>query len=66
MCGDYKPSSGLRFNDAKLLLDPYAKAVTGKFCNVDNLLLAYDLGAGGAIGPRHPRQLRSRAQSSRG
>jgi glycogen operon protein len=32
----------LRFNDAKLLVDPYAKAVTGKFRNMDNLLLAYD------------------------
>ena len=34
------PAAGLRFNDAKLLLDPYAKAVSGKFRNVDNLLLA--------------------------
>jgi glycogen operon protein len=40
--GDYRPEWGLRFNDAKLLLDPYAKAVTGKFRNIDNLLLAYD------------------------
>ena len=40
--GDYRPEHGLRFNDAKLLLDPYAKAVTGKFRNTDNLLLAYD------------------------
>src|SRR4029077_5044782 len=44
--GDYKPDWGLRFNEAKLLLDPYAKAVTGKFRNVDNLLLAYDPAAG--------------------
>ncbi len=36
------PSGGFRFNEAKLLLDPYAKAVTGKFRNIDNLLLAYD------------------------
>ena len=42
MSGDYNPAAGLRFNDAKLLLDPYAKAVSGKFRNVDNLLLAYD------------------------
>src|SRR4029453_10917852 len=41
--GEYRPERGLRFNEAKLLLDPYAKAVTGKFRNVDNLLLAYDL-----------------------
>ena len=38
--GAYRPEHGLRFNEAKLLLDPYAKAVTGKFRNVDNLLLA--------------------------
>ena len=40
--GEYRPEWGLRFNDAKFLLDPYAKAVTGKFRNTDNLLLAYD------------------------
>jgi glycogen operon protein len=40
--GEYRPEWGLRFNDAKLLLDPYAKAVTGKFRNVENLLLAYE------------------------
>ena len=40
--GEYRPEFGLRFNDAKLLIDPYAKAVTGKFRNTDNLLLAYD------------------------
>ena len=40
--GDYKPNIGLRFNDQKLLLDPYAKAITHKFFNKDNLLLAYD------------------------
>ena len=47
MGGDYRPEWGQRFNEAKLLLDPYAKAVTGKFANIDNLLLAYDPGAGG-------------------
>jgi glycogen operon protein len=41
--GDYRPEYGLRFNENKLLLDPYAKAVTGKFRNTDNLLLAYDV-----------------------
>jgi len=40
--GEYRPEWGLRFNDSKLLLDPYAKAVNGKFRNVDNLLLPYD------------------------
>jgi glycogen operon protein len=49
--GEYRPEWGRRFNDAKLLLDPYAKAVTGKFRNTDNLLLAYDYqpGAGESI-----------------
>jgi len=42
LTGEYRPELGLRFNDAKLLLDPYAKAVTGKFRNDDNLLLGYD------------------------
>ena len=46
--GDYCPEWGFRFNDAKLLLDPYAKAVTGKFRNIDNLLLAYDPQPGAA------------------
>lgn len=45
--GEYAPATGQRFNDTKLLLDPYAKAVTGKFRNVDNLLLAYQPGAAG-------------------
>src|SRR5262245_58571530 len=40
--GEYRPEWGFRFNDAKLLLDPYAKAVTGKFRNDNDLLLAYD------------------------
>jgi glycogen operon protein len=44
--GDHRPESGLRFNEAKLLLDPYAKAVSGKFRNTDNLLLAYDSRSG--------------------
>src|SRR5262245_25407824 len=42
MRGDYDPSRGLRFNEHKLLVDPYAKAFTGKCRNSDNLLLAYD------------------------
>jgi glycogen operon protein len=44
--GEYRPEWGLRFNDARLLMDPYAKAVTGKFRNVDNLLLPYDARSG--------------------
>jgi len=52
--GEYRPEWGLRFNDARLLLDPYAKAVTGKFRNTDNLLLAYDPqpGAGESVQDR--------------
>jgi len=45
--GEYRPEWGLRFNEAKLLLDPYAKAVTGKFQNKENLLLSYDPQPGG-------------------
>ena len=40
--GEHRPEAGRRFNEAKLLLDPYAKAVTGKFRNTDHLLLGYD------------------------
>jgi isoamylase len=40
--GEYRPEWGFRYYEAKLLLDPYAKAVNRKFRNVDNLLLAYD------------------------
>src|SRR5262245_20353587 len=44
--GEYRPRDGLRFNEHKLLLDPYAKALTGPVRNSDNLLLAYDPSAG--------------------
>ena len=40
--GPFDPQRGMRFNEHKLLLDPYAKALSGKFVNRDNLLLAYD------------------------
>jgi len=40
--GDYAPGQGIRFNENKLLLDPYAKALSGKLVNVDNLLLGYN------------------------
>jgi glycogen operon protein len=40
--GEHRPEQGLRFNESKALLDPYAKAITGKFRNSDNLLLGYD------------------------
>ncbi len=42
VCGPFKPAEGLRFNEQKLLMDPYAKALTGKFRNTDSLLLAYE------------------------
>jgi len=40
--GDFDPGRGLRFNEHRLLVDPYAKALTCKATNSDNLLLAYD------------------------
>lgn len=40
--GPFNPAQGLRFNENKLLLDPYAKALTGKVKNINNLLLSYD------------------------
>jgi isoamylase len=40
--GDFRPEDGMRFNENKMLIDPYAKALTGKCRNNDNLLLAYD------------------------
>jgi glycogen operon protein len=42
VCGPFAPAAGLRFNEHKLLIDPYAKALSGKAVNTDNLLLAYD------------------------
>ncbi len=41
--GDYNPKEGMRFNPYKFLIDPYAKALTGKFKSVDNLSFAYDV-----------------------
>ncbi len=38
--GEYNPRHGLRFNEHKLLLDPYARAISHKFVNKDNLLLS--------------------------
>ncbi|MCL5966111.1 MAG: glycogen debranching protein GlgX [Deltaproteobacteria bacterium] len=40
--GPFDPKRGLRFNPGRLLLDPYAKALTARPNNIDNLLLAYD------------------------
>jgi isoamylase len=41
--GPYDPAKGQRFNAAKLLLDPYAKAIAGKI-HWDESLFAYPLG----------------------
>ncbi len=41
--GDYNPGAGMRFNENKLLIDPYAKSLTGKCSNKENLLLAYQV-----------------------
>ena len=43
--GPFDPARGLRFNEHKLLIDPYARALSGKAENRDNLLLAYDAGS---------------------
>jgi isoamylase len=40
--GPYDPERGFRFNHHKLLMDPYAKALTGKFVDRDGLLYGYD------------------------
>lgn len=41
--GKYQPSAGLRSNPAKLLLDPYAKAVSGEI-DWDQSLFSYNFG----------------------
>jgi len=41
--GPYEPSEGLRCNPNKLLLDPYAKAIDGRF-EWDQALFGYDFG----------------------
>jgi isoamylase len=40
--GPFDPARGHRFNEHKLLLDPYARAHTGKTLDDDGLLLGYD------------------------
>lgn len=42
--GPYDPNAGHRFNPAKLLLDPYAKAITGSI-KWSDALFAYKVGA---------------------
>ena len=40
--GPHVPEQGLRFNARKLLIDPYARALSGVCRDVQNLLLGYD------------------------
>ena len=47
VAGDYQPQQGLRFNENKLLVDPYAKAFAGKFSARDALFLGYDASSPG-------------------
>ena len=44
--GAYDPKHGNRFNDAKVLLDPYAKAITG-LINWGPEMFGYEVGTGG-------------------
>ncbi|HEY4216069.1 MAG TPA: glycogen debranching protein GlgX [Gemmatimonadaceae bacterium] len=44
--GPYEPQNGNRFNPAKLLIDPYAKAITGSI-SWSNALFAYKVGSAG-------------------
>ena len=41
--GDYRPQNGLRFNPYKVLIDPYARALTGKI-DWNAPVFGYDLG----------------------
>jgi isoamylase len=45
--GEYDPAQGKRFNPYKFLIDPYAKAVSGKLKNRENLIFSYDVNAQG-------------------
>ena len=44
--GPYDPANGNRFNPAKLLIDPYAKAIAGNI-DWDNSLFSYQMGGEG-------------------
>ncbi len=44
--GPYDPANGNRFNPAKLLIDPYAKAIAGNI-DWDNSLFGYEMGGEG-------------------
>jgi isoamylase len=40
--GDYNPAQGMRFNEHKLLMDPYGKSFYGDCRNTDDLLFGYN------------------------
>ena len=46
MRGSYDPAHGLRFNEHKFLIDPYARALSGKVKYDGFLHFAYDMSAG--------------------
>src|ERR1051326_2023579 len=52
--GPYDPNNGNRFNAAKLLLDPYAKAITGAI-KWSNALFAYRVGGPKEVWERAPK-----------
>src|ERR1043166_4256932 len=49
--GPYEPARGLRFNSSKLLIDPYAKAITGQV-NWSNEMFGYVVGGPALDGTR--------------
>lgn len=57
--GPWDPAQGLRFNSQKLLLDPYAKAVSGEL-TYDESLFAYDMAE-----PDKPSELDSAGSTAR-
>jgi isoamylase len=50
--GPYDPQTGHRFNPAKLLIDPYAKAITGSI-KWSDALFAYKIGGAEDLEPTH-------------
>src|SRR3712207_5074500 len=47
--GPYRPDVGLRFNPAKLLIDPYARAISGRL-DYSGPIYGYNQGAGPRAG----------------
>jgi isoamylase len=64
--GPYAPEEGHRFNPAKLLLDPYAKAISGTIRWSDVGLFHGAAPGGEGPRPRRHRQRRGSAQVRRG